>query len=76
MLVGGMTLVLAVGFAANILAGSEFNPTVLTAIGESDLAIREYAEARLDEIILRPELGHDGRIFFVQANDPWLTDPG
>ena len=66
---------LAVGFAAIVLNGNDYNPTVLTAIGESDTAIREYAEARLDDVILRTQLGHDGRFFFVQANDPWLTDP-
>lgn len=75
LLVGGVTLALTVGFVVDVLSGSEFNPTVLTAIGVSDPAIREYAEAKLDEVILRPELGHDGRFFFVQANDPWLTNP-
>lgn len=74
LVVGLAGLVLAVGFVAIILSESDYNPTVLTAIGESDLAIREYAEARLDDVILRPQLGHDGRFFFVQANDPWLTN--
>jgi hypothetical protein len=51
------------------------NPTTFLSIGEEDELIREYAEGLLDDVILRPELGHDGRFFFVQANDPWLLDP-
>ncbi len=73
--VGLVGLLLTVGFVAIVLRGHDYNPTVLTAIGESDDAIRQYAESRLDDIVLRPQLGHDGRFFFVQANDPWLVNP-
>lgn len=34
-----------------------------------------YAEARLGEVMVRPGQGHDGKFFFVQANDPWILDP-
>ena len=73
--VGLLTVAVASLFAMTHLARNEMNPTIFIAIGEDDVAIRQYAERRLDEVVLRPELGHDGRFFFVQANDPWLLDP-
>lgn len=75
MVVGVTTLIFTLMFAGNHLARNDWNPTVFTAVGEDDQAIRDYAEARLDDVILRPQLGHDGRFFFVQGNDPWLLDP-
>jgi hypothetical protein len=45
------------------------------AVGEEATEIRDYVEARLGEVVLRSDLGHDGRFFFVQANDPWVLDP-
>jgi hypothetical protein len=51
------------------------NPTVFIAVGEQDAAIRDYAQGLLGAVVLRPELGHDGRFFFIQGNDPWLIDP-
>ncbi len=56
------------------LAATDWDPTLFTAFGEADPATREFAEERLGEVFLRPSLGHDGRFFFVQANDPWIFD--
>jgi len=44
------------------------------AIGEDSGEIRHYVEERLGEVPLRAALGHDGRFFFVQANDPWVLE--
>lgn len=74
-MVGMTTMIVTLLFAGSHLAQNDWNPTIFTAFGESDQAIREYAEARLEDVILRPHLGHDGRFFFVQGNDPWLVDP-
>lgn len=49
--------------------------TFFIAVGEEATEIREYVEDRLGEVVLRSDLGHDGRFFFVQANDPWVLDP-
>jgi len=70
-----LTVAVCTAFAAIHLSQNSLNPTVFVAVGEEDLEIREYAERLLDDVVLRPELGHDGRFFFVQANDPWLLDP-
>lgn len=70
-----VSLLAAAGFVVGQLAQNDWNPTILTAFGEADLEIREFAEDRLGNLALRPELGHDGRFFFVQANDPWIVDP-
>lgn len=73
----GLLTVAVVSLVAGMhLVRNEMNPTIFIAIGEEDAAIREYAERLLDDVFLRPQLGHDGRFFFVQANDPWLLDSG
>jgi hypothetical protein len=68
-------VVLAIGYAVAQLAGSDWDPTLFTAFGEEDMPTREFAEERLGQVLLRPEWGHDGRSFFVQANDPWVLSP-
>lgn len=73
--VGLVTLALGVLFAASHIARNDMDPTVFIAVGEQSGEIREYAEDLLGDVALRPELGHDGRFFFVQANDPWLLEP-
>lgn len=72
--VGLLTVAVASLFAVMHMVRNDMNPTIFIAVGEEDVAIREYAERLLGEVVLRPELGHDGRFFFVQANDPWLLD--
>jgi len=56
---------------------SEFgwDPTVFVAFGREQGPTREYAEERLGDVFLRAAQGHDGKFFFVQANDPWVVDP-
>jgi hypothetical protein len=73
--VGLVTLAIGLLFAASHIARSDMNPTVFIAVGEESGEIREYAEELLDDVALRPALGHDGRFFFVQANDPWMLAP-
>jgi hypothetical protein len=51
------------------------DPSTLAAFGESAGAPTKYARTLLGEITTRPYLGHDGRFFFAQANDPWLIHP-
>ena len=75
LLVGAAALVIASLFAGQMLAEADWDATVFVAIGEDATEIRRYAESRLGEVVLRSQLGHDGRFFFVQANDPWLLEP-
>ncbi len=75
LVVAAVALLLASLFALRVLADADWDVTVFAAFGEADLPTRTYAEERLGDVFLRPDLGHDGRFFFVQSNDPWILHP-
>ena len=75
LLLGVLTVVVGSLISVRVLAQMDWNPTVFVAFGEESLATRQYGEERLGELILRQMQGHDGRFFFIQANDPWVLDP-
>ncbi|MGC2240470.1 MAG: hypothetical protein WA726_06495 [Acidimicrobiia bacterium] len=74
-LLGLIAIVFSGLLVARNLAAAEWDPTLYTAFGEKATPTRVYAEAKLGEVFLRPEQGHDGKFFFVQANDPLLIHP-
>jgi hypothetical protein len=51
------------------------DPTIFLALGDKAPVQTEYARRLLGEVATRPNLGHDGRFFFAQANDPWYLEP-
>lgn len=61
--------------AVNTLWDVDWDPTVFVAFGEEAELTRAYGEERLGTVFLRPQQGHDGKFFFVQANDPWVLHP-
>jgi hypothetical protein len=65
----------AIILSAIVLSQVGWDATVFVGFGEEEPLTRGYAEQRLGEIQLRPAQGHDGKFFFVQANDPWVLDP-
>lgn len=73
-LVGLVGMAVSVLIAVRVLSETDWDPTIFVAFGEEATPTREYAEERLGEVYLRPAQGHDGKFFFVQSNDPWLTD--
>jgi hypothetical protein len=74
--VGAVGLVIVGTFALRILIPIGMNPTVFLALGEESPAQTTYAEDLLGDVATRPDnLGHDGRFFFAQANDPWYLEP-
>lgn len=76
LLVALVGLALSVLLCVSSLASVDWNPTLFIGFGEEARPTTTYAEERLDyEPFLRPRQGHDGKFFFVQANDPWLLDP-
>ena len=75
LVVAAVAVLLASGIAARVLADADWDVTVFAAFGEDDHSTRTYAEERLGEVFLRSDLGHDGRFFFVQSNDPWMLAP-
>lgn len=74
-LVGLVAVLFSMVVDMRALADANWNPTLFVAFGEKATTTREYAEARLDNVFLRAEQGHDGKFFFIQANDPWLLNP-
>lgn len=57
------------------LSAAGWDPSVFVGFGQDATATTEYGEARLGDVQVRPFQGHDGKYFFVQANDPFLLDP-
>lgn len=75
LLVGLVGILLATGVALRVLSAADGDATIFIAFGEDATPTREYAEERLGDVFLRTVQGHDGKFFFVQANDPWIIDP-
>lgn len=62
--------------ALRLLVAAGGDPTGLVAFGEDAPGITAHAAEVLGrEVVVRPGLGHDGRFFFVQAEDPWHRQP-
>lgn len=70
-----IALALTAGLVVRLLSDLGWDATAFVGFGEDATPTREYAEEHLGEVFLRTSQGHDGKFFFVQANDPWLTDP-
>jgi hypothetical protein len=51
------------------------DPTIFIALGEDAPVQTEYALRLLGDVTTRHDLGHDGKFFFAQANDPWYLAP-
>jgi hypothetical protein len=74
--VGSVGLVIVATFALRILIPTGMDPSVFLALGEESPIQTEYARGLLGDVATRPgNLGHDGRFFFPQANDPWYLEP-
>ncbi len=73
--VGVVATLLSSLMAVRVLSDVSWDPTIFVAFGEDAAPTTEYAEERLGEVYLRPSQGHDGKFFFVQANDPWVLEP-
>jgi hypothetical protein len=74
-IVAGAAALISIAIAANSLVANGGDPTVFVGFGEEATATRAYAEDRLGEVVLREKQGHDGKFFFIQAVDPWLSSP-
>lgn len=70
-----VTLVLMGGLTLRLLSDLGWDASAFVGFGEDATPTREYAEDRLGDVFLRPSQGHDGKFFFVQANDPWVLEP-
>ena len=73
--VAAVCLVIGALLAVRLLAANDWDPSAMAAFGETSTEITDYAVDKLERgVITRDGLGHDGRFFFVQANDPLLLE--
>lgn len=75
LVIGLIAVILTSLYAWRTLADYDYDPTVFIAFGEEEYPSRAYAEQTLGDVHLRPEAGHDGKFFFILANDPFLVEP-
>ncbi|HUP15459.1 MAG TPA: hypothetical protein VM848_05345 [Acidimicrobiia bacterium] len=76
LLVAIVVLLLVGAWLVRNLSATDWNPTMLVAVAAEEGPSLGYSRALLgDSVENRPGRGHDGRFFFVQANDPWLLEP-
>ncbi|MGB8360383.1 MAG: hypothetical protein WCE80_03195 [Acidimicrobiia bacterium] len=62
-------------FAMRVLSADDWDPSIFVGFGVEATRTTEYAEDRLGPVFLRENHGHDGKTFFVLANDPLLLNP-
>ncbi len=75
-LVGLAGIGIGVVIALRLLVPADWDPTVFSAFGIEAVETTEYAESKLERpVLVRNGQGHDGKFFFVQANDPWILEP-
>jgi hypothetical protein len=75
-IVGFVGLLIVATFALRILIPAGMDPTVFLAFGEEAPVQTAYARRLLGDVATREgNLGHDGKFFFAQANDPWYLEP-
>ena len=72
---GIIGLAIGVVIMLRVLIPSGMDPTVFIGFGEQAPVQTGYARALLGDVETRPNLGHDGKYFFAQANDPWYLQP-
>jgi len=73
--VGIIGLAIGVVIMLRVLIPTGMDPTVFVGFGEQAPTQTAYARRLLGDVETRPNLGHDGKYFFAQANDPWYLQP-
>jgi hypothetical protein len=74
-LVGAAGLAIGVVIVLRVLVPSGMDPTIFLTLGEDSPEQISYAHDVLGEVATRHDMGHDGKFFFAQANDPWHLEP-
>ena len=73
--VGVIGFLVGVVYVLRIMIPNQMDPTIMLAFGEDSPDQAEYARALIGHVTVREAFGHDGQVFFVQANDPWFLEP-
>ena len=76
LVVGVLGLLVGVVYVVRIMVPNNMDPTIMLAFGADSPVQSTYARALVGEITVRGDFGHDGQVFFIQANDPWFRDAG
>lgn len=74
-LIGLCGLAVGIAFALRIMLPYGMDPTVFLRLGDESPVQTSYARQLLGDAISRRDFAHDGRWFFIQANDPWYFEP-
>jgi hypothetical protein len=74
-LVGVVGLGIGLAFVVKIMLPFGVDPTVFLRLGGESPAQTTYARGLLGDVVSRRDFAHDGRWFFIQANDPWYLEP-
>ncbi|NNF10564.1 MAG: hypothetical protein HKN74_09790 [Acidimicrobiia bacterium] len=70
----GATLVVAAIVTVQMVA-LDTDASLFLSFGEESTNTLAYGEERLGEVYVKPNLGHDGRLFYIAAHDPFILDP-
>lgn len=73
--VGLAGLGIGVLLALRVMIPNGMDPTVFVAFGDDAPVQTRYGRDLLGDVRVRRDLGHDGKFFFAQANDPWYLEP-
>jgi hypothetical protein len=73
--VGVVGLTIGAALLLRLLVPEDMDATIFLAFGEDEPAQIAYGRELLGDVAIRAEAGHDGKYFFIQANDPWFLDP-
>lgn len=74
--VAGVGFLVGITYALRVLIPAGGNPSIFLALGQDSPRQTEYASNLLGPVVVRDALGHDGKFFFAQANDPLYLEPG
>jgi hypothetical protein len=73
--VAAIGFVIGVAYVLRILIPAGWNPSIFLALGADKPRQTAYAQEQLGAVVVREAFGHDGKFFFIQANDPLYLDP-
>jgi hypothetical protein len=73
--VGIIGLAIGAVIMLRVLIPTGMDPTIFIGFGDQAPIQTAYARRLLGDVETRPNLGHDGKYFFAQANDPWYLQP-
>lgn len=71
---GFMAAVCTVVVVVGQMWSLETDASLYLSFGEESTATLEYGQERLGDVFVKPNLGHDGRLFYIAAHDPLITD--